>query len=186
MSELKEINHTEALEADKEYPFRASLTKIARCGMCRNGVGDYLVISCSKNHKLVYPLICGEHECPDYEYKPDHIEIIPEDKTLIFTRLIDRLLECNQCSHLLYGRCTGVKWDPFKIKDGKCEFFRDKSLICKHAIPYLQYGNHHRNNFCTLPPEERDGDTRRGWKWNCPGAHEKDIEYKKCYQGKLK
>jgi len=177
----KEINHTEGLEVDKEYPFRASLTEVARCGMCANQE-NYI---CSKGHNIVYPTITGEHECTDYKYKPDCIVVIPENKVFTFVGLRDRLPECNQCSHLLYGRCDGLHWYPFRIKDGKCEFFTDKSLICKYAIPYLQYGNHNRNNFCTLPPEERDGDTKRGWKWNCPNAHEKGIEYKKCYKSKI-
>jgi len=183
MSELIEINHTEELKVDKEYPFRASLTKVARCGMCANQEN----YCCNKEHDIIYPTIGGEHKCLDYEYKPDHIYLLPENKILIFTGLIDKLSECNRCSHLLYERCNGIKWYPFKIKNGKCEFFRDKSLICKYAIPYLQYGNHNRNNFCTLPPEERDGDyTKRSWKCNCPNAHKEGIEYRKCYQKKGK
>lgn len=172
-----------------EYPFRASLIKIARCGMCENTIredhgrdGD-LVIECTMGLELIYPLITGEHKCKLYKYKPIPQVKVPKNKLKTFVGLIDQLKECKQCSHNLQGYCDGIKWFPFET-DPKCEFFRAKNLICKYAIPYFQYGSTMRNNYCQLEPEKRAGDNKRGWKWNCPNAHEKSAEYYKCYNPK--
>ena len=162
------------LEDDVGYPFRASLTKKARCGMCIffSGMEN---LTCKVGHKLIFPLINGEHHCKDYRYKPWG--------TIL--KHSPRSAECKDCSHLYMGVCDGIKHHPFQ-KEPTCEFFRHKDLTCKNAIPMFQYGSYIRNNYCKLPPHLRDGDSSRSWKWMCPNAHTPDIEHRKCYKPKNK
>ena len=181
------------LENEKDYPFRASLTKVARCGMCENYVEpDYedgnIPISdyCEKGHEVVGPTITGEHDCKDYEYKPDRIDMPPEGRIFRFNGYVggseEMFNECYTCGHNFMGQCGGIGWVPIRKVNGVCEFYRDKKLTCKHAIPILQYGDHIRNNYCRLPPEKRDGDCSRGWKWHCCNAHTPYVESWKCYE----
>lgn len=158
------------LDDDKDYPWRSSLTKVARCGMCkmRISLGD----SCIAGRRIVYPLITGEHDCRHYRYLPDIIIILKP-----------KYPECELCSHWFKGICSGIEWRSFRTRS-ICEFYRDARTVCVHAIPTLQYGDHHRNNYCTLPPEQRDGDSKMGWKWMCPNAHTRYCEHLKCYRAK--
>jgi len=50
----------------KGYPWRASLTKKARCATCKRNSGAY----CTKGHKRQYPLYTKTHDCPDFDFKP--------------------------------------------------------------------------------------------------------------------
>lgn len=177
-----------SLEKDKDYPFRASLTKVARCGMClynghfKNGcLTDY---DCEKDHDIKYPTITNEHDCKDYKYLDDTIEVKEGMIYRGYSTPEPEFPECKECGYNFKGKCSGIQWIPIPIKNGKCQFFRDKNLICKYAIPTLQYSNHFRNNFCSLDPKLRDGDMKRGWKWMCPTAHEKYAEHYKCYKSK--
>lgn len=86
---------------------------------------------------------------------------------------------CKDCAFFCGGVCDGKKWLPFRKEPG-CEFFRDKNLTCRYAIPFIQYGNNLRNNQCKLPPQERKTDARNGWEWCCPDAHRSD--YMGCYK----
>lgn len=158
------------LDDDRDYPWQSSLTKVARCGMCRMRIslGD----SCIAGHRIVYPLMVGEHNCRDYRYLPDIIIILKP-----------KYPECELCSHWFKGVCSGIEWRSFRTRS-ICEFYRDARTICEHAIPTLQYGDHHRNNYCTLPPDQRDGDAKMGWKWMCPNAHNSHVEHLKCYRAK--
>lgn len=168
---LKELGLAlKELEDDKDYPWRASLTKVARCGMCQNCIG--LGEGCRAGHGIVYPLINGEHACPDYKYLPDIINIREP-----------KFPECELCSHWFMGTCIGIEWHSIRTRS-ICEIYRDARTICEHAIPTLQYGNHIRNNYCTLPPDQRDGDAKAGWKWMCPNAHNSYTEHLKCYKAK--
>lgn len=90
--------------------------------------------------------------------------------------------QCKNCSHFFADKCEGMKWFPFKTKP--CEFFRDKDLLCIHAIPYIQEDGFTRNNHCSLDVKQRDSseDVSRGQDWNCPLAHTKLVEYYKCYK----
>ena len=155
------------LEDDMDYPFLESFRKVDRCGMCWNCIG--LGEGCREKYKIVYPLIGGEHNCPGYKYQPDLI-IVQKPK----------YPECDLCSHWFMGVCSGIEWRSFRTRS-ICEFYRDAREICKHAIPFLQYGDHHRNNYCSLPPEQRDGDAKWGWKWCCPEAQSRYIGHMKCY-----
>lgn len=187
---LKKV-HNMKLEDKKDYPFRASLTKVARCGMCKNYVEPKfeediaLMDSCIKGHDIVGPTITGEHDCKDYEYRPDVIDMPPNGRIFRFNGYVGgseaMFNECNGCGHNFMGRCNGIGWVPIRKVNGICEFFRERYKTCKHAIPVLQYGNHIRNNYCRLPPEQRDGDVSRGWKWHCSNAHTSYVESKKCY-----
>lgn len=161
------------LDDEKDYPWRASLTKTARCFYCSHFFNDD---SCALEHQVVYPLINGEHHCPDYVYVPDKIPKIDNPFAVPESEY------CVKCSKFFQGACSGKSWIPIHIKNGRCEFFRDMDKTCKNAIPFLQYGNHIRNNYCKLPPHLRDGDCSRGWKWCCPQAHTEHIENKKCYR----
>lgn len=154
--------------------------------MCQNLRGSWETdCACNLDHKLVYPLITGEHHCKDYCFKPDVVILPPRGKIFRFSgygyTAQEMFPECYNCAHNFMGRCTGLKWIPIKKIDGICEFFREKGLICKNAIPMLQYPNHARNNYCKCPPHLRDGDGRQGWKWLCPNAHTKYVERKSCY-----
>lgn len=158
------------LDNDKDYPFQSSLTKVARCGMCQNMIG--LGVGCRARHRVVYPLMVGEHNCSDYKFQPDIINISKP-----------KYPECELCSHWFKGVCSGIEWRSFRTRS-ICEFYRDARTVCVHAIPVLQYGDHHRNNYCTLPPEQREGDMSRGWKWMCNNAHRSHVEHLKCYKPK--
>ncbi len=139
------------LSPRKSYPFRSSYIKKARCGTCQFN-NDF---SCLKGNEILFPTMAQEHNCKDYQYKKDSVPIIPKDKILLFRGLSDKLKECNDCTHNFENRCEGLKWFPY-TKHGECEFFRHKNTICKNAVPYLQYENHIRNNYCKLPPHLRD------------------------------
>lgn len=179
------IDETLELDPEKDYPFRSSLTRVARCGMCKKSKKVMnLAIECKKGLELKYPLLANEHDCKHYEYESHCIEEIPDDKIHNFIGIEARRPECNQCSHLLLGYCSGLRWHPAGIKDGKCEFFRDKKFTCKHAVPCLQYANGLRNNYCKLDPSKRDQTDNKNlsWKWMCPWAHEKSVETLKCHE----
>jgi len=184
------------LDPDVDYPFRSSLTKVARCGMCihfssyvEETEHDPLFYEkcelgkekCELGKEIRYPYMANEHDCQDYMYKPFKVPRIKEGYIKIFIGEIKKLKECDDCSHNLENYCEGVSHFPFKTTP-RCEFFRNKELICKHAIPYFQYGTTIRNNYCSLEPSKREGDMKRGWKWSCPWAHEKTAEYYKCYE----
>lgn len=155
------------LDDDNDYPWQSSLARVARCGMCKH----YADQGCTAGHRIVYPLIAGEHNCPDYRFQPD-----------IITIRTPKYPECDLCSHWFKGNCSGIEWHSFRTRS-ICEFYRDARTVCVHAIPMLQYGDHHRNNYCTLPPDQRDGDSKMGWKWMCP-AHTRYCEHLKCYKAK--
>ena len=165
------------LAESKGYPFRASLTKRARCAACQH-LGGFL---CRRGKDVQYPLYSNVHSCPAFKFKPLPFNV-PQD---CFNGL--DYPECANCGHNFRNICSGKRWIPVQIKDGKCEFFRDKKLICKYAIPYSQYCNHLRNNYCRLPPHLRDQekDVSRGWSWNCNFAHIKGIECFSCYKPKF-
>ena len=157
----------------KGYPWRASLTKKARCATCKRNSGAY----CTKGHKRQYPLYTKTHDCPDFDFKPSPPPGTGSEDELLFP-------ECSECGYNFVNKCTGIRWRPISKKDGKCEFFRHKDLICKNAIPYLQYCNHMRNNYCRLPPHKRDGAAKQRWSWNCPWAHGIGVERLHCYKPK--
>lgn len=164
------------LEPDKGYPWRSSLTKKAVCGMCAFCKADEQG-NCLKKHRIIYPLLNGEHHCKDYLFRPDNPKVYPGP----FGHA--DFPECENCAHCYNGICDGKRWLPLK-REPICEFFYDKKLVCKNAIPEVQYGNHIRNNFCKLPPHLRDGDSKRGWKWRCPNAHTQYAKNLKCYKPK--
>jgi hypothetical protein len=171
------------LDVNKDYPFRPSLTNLekARCGFCKFNGENELGYSCQLGHQIKYPTQVTEHFCQDYQYKEDKISEIPKGKLAIFMGIIDKLPECNECGYNLKNRCSGLRWYPFK-KEPQCEFFIDKGLICENAVPYLQYGNHFRNNYCKLEPKLRsDSYNQQSWECNCPQAHEKP-KYFDCYK----
>lgn len=161
------------LAKSKGYPWRASLTKIARCATC-----EFVVGGCRKGNELQYPLYSKTHNCPDFKFKPNPFDLVED----MFTKC--EYLECAECCHNFKDRCSGKRWYPVEIKEGKCEFFRHKDLLCKNAIPYSQYCNYLRNNYCKLPPHKRDQEERvsESWKWNCVFAHMKGIESYSCYK----
>lgn len=132
------------------------------CGTCKKSeMGKY---GCSAGHELKYPLITCKHECADFEYEPkgEEVFLTPFNQA--------NLTECESCAHELNGVCDGKRWIPFK-RNPYCEFFRSRGLTCKHAIPFIQYGNGHRNNKCALPPERRKTDAKRSKDCCCPNAH---------------
>jgi hypothetical protein len=135
---------------------------MAKCGMCKKC--EMGKLNCSEGHNLKYPLQVNEHDCPDYIYDESG-EIV---KMTLFN--IPEFEYCTDCAHHFNGVCDGKRLIPFK-KYPRCEFFRDKNLTCKNAIPYLQYGNGLRNNHCKLPASERKTDANRGDDWCCPIAH---------------
>lgn len=145
---------------------------MATCGMCkRSERGRHHV--CHAGHVVKFPLLVTEHDCPDYEYDPSGEVVINTP----FNRAI--LSDCPECGFNLNGVCDGKSWIPFKANP--CEFFRHKNLTCKHAIPFLQYGNEgFRNNHCALPPEQRKTDARQHQDWCCPNAHRHTSM--KCYE----
>lgn len=163
------MNERIQLEDEKDYPFRKSMTYSVRCGTCQNlrqPVGP-----CRLDNDLKYPLMVNIHDCKDFKFRPD-IPLPPDDFT------IANLPECIECAHFFSERCDGKRWVGFK-KDPVCEFYRNKNLICKNAVPFLQYGNRIRNNYCNLHPELRDGDQRNSWEHCCPTAH--SSTNKKCH-----
>lgn len=166
------------LKNEIDYPWRANLLTVARCGYCK--WHDEAKYTCSKGHEIKGPTQVNEHDCKDYEYLPCNVPMPEEGYIFMFLGQMKKREECNDCGYLFQGRCSGINWYPFAIKQGKCEFFRSKNKTCKFAIPRLQYGDLGRNNFCKLAPEQRDGG--RGWKWNCRNAHTENGEYKTCYQ----
>lgn len=162
------------LSDDIDYPFRASLTGVARCGLCKHH--DIRLIVCAAGLKIQYPTIAKEHDCPQYEYQKDVFKPTPFQ--------LCELTECATCAHELDGFCTGKHWLPFKTKP-ICEFYRAKSLTCRHAVPHYQDGcgpSLFRNNYCDLPPEQRDGYQNFGWKCCCPAAHTAAAEKLSCYE----
>lgn len=160
----------------KGYPWRASLTKKARCATCKFNKS----INCSKGNEVQYPLYSKTHNCPDFEFKENPFDLYEDD----FTRC--EFIECAECSYNFKNRCSGKRWIPIKKIKGKCEFFHHKDLICKNAIPYSQYCNHLRNNYCRLLPHKRDVPKwQQHWSWNCPFAHTKGVEKSlSCYKPK--
>jgi hypothetical protein len=121
------------------------------------------------------PTLAHEHDCEHYHYKkdqfkPNHFQHCAHDY-------------CNNCAFELDGFCSGKNWIPYKTEP-KCEFYRDKNKTCVNAVPIHQEGcgpDLFRNNYCRLPPEQRDGEQSSGWKHMCYQAHTKGAEYKKCY-----
>jgi hypothetical protein len=168
------------LRDEQGYPWRASLTKKARCGMCENI--RFNELECRLGHNLVYPLITGEHRCKDYKYKYELVILPPEGYIFISGVLLNSIFpECCDCAHNLLGRCDGVHCFPIMRINGNCEYFRSKCLICKNAIPMFQYGSYTRNNYCRLPPHLRDDPCKNGWKWLCPAANRAEAENMNCY-----
>ena len=55
------------LEKSKGYPWRPSLTKKARCGMCKHKRGSFGL--CSQGHNMKYPTLANVHNCKDYDYE---------------------------------------------------------------------------------------------------------------------
>ncbi len=165
------------LSDSKGYPWRASLTKKPRCATCEFLKG----LRCKKENEVQYPTYSCTHDCLDFKFKPRPSHGLYPD---VFNTC--KYDECKDCSYNFKNRCSGKRWIPIKIVDGKCEFFRHKDLICKNAIPYSQYCNHLRNHYCKLPPRKRDQNSRQSdsWSWNCLNAHKKGIEYMKCYKPK--
>ena len=168
----QEIENVIDLEKDIEtdYPFRPSLTDKtkARCGYCK--FEEEYFFGCQKGHELQYPLMVTSHNCPDYEFQPDKIPVIPNDMIKLGSfGNFEKFPECDECIYHFKNRCEGIRWYPIKQKDGKCEFFNHKNNLCKYAVPYLQYGNHFRNNHCRLPPEQRDPNSNQKyhWEYNC-------------------
>lgn len=162
------------LNDDIDYPFRASLTRVARCGLCKHH--DEHNIVCAVGLDIQYPTIAKEHNCPAYEYKKDNF------KRNMFQHC--ELQECSDCAHELDGCCTGKQWMPFKTKP-HCEFYRPKWKTCHYAVPHFQEGcgpQLFRNNYCERPPEERDGIQRGDWKCRCSAAHTAGAECLSCYQ----
>lgn len=106
-----------------------------------------------------------KHDCPDFEYDPDG-EIV--ERTLFNVPEHDY---CTDCAHHFKGVCSGKDWFPAKTVP-RCEFFRDKNLICKHAEPVIQYGNGLRNNKCNL----------KGGNSHCCYAH--TSTHLECYEAK--
>lgn len=157
-------------------PWRSSYTRKARCGMCVFFTGmNHL--DCAMGKKLRYPLIAKEHRCEYYSYLERYEPSKPHRDANQ-----GNLPECIECAHFLEEMCTGVRWYPFKI-DPKCEFFRSSELICKNAVPMLQYENKLRNNYCKLPPHLRHKNNN-DWKCMCPSAHEANAVYYSCYKPK--
>ncbi len=167
---------TDYLANSKGYPWRASLTKKARCAACQ----FIRSVTCLKGHKVKYPTYANTHNCCDFKFKPNPFDVYKDD----FNKIPYN--ECVECSHNFRNRCSGKRWIPITIIEGKCEFFRPKGLICKNAIPYSQYCNHLRNNYCKLPPHKRDQNERVRFSWshNCIHAHVKGIESNSCYKPK--
>jgi hypothetical protein len=176
------------LNDKQDYPWRDSLTNKARCACCQHyheipptdeeiidseGQAGY-AYGCSKKHELVYSLFSSEHDCPDFIFKPAE-RIFPTPFNHV------EFAECTTCGHNLNNICDGKQWMPVRIKDGKCEFWRDANLTCLYAVPYHQYIGGFRNNYCRLDPSKRDGDAKQGWKWNCLSAHTLNAKYLKCY-----
>lgn len=160
-------------------PWKSDPFKKARCGMCKKYDG----YSCKAEKELKYPLIINEHNCRDYEYNSNSASSSAKylrSKTFYSFTLFTH---CNECTFEFEGMCSGQRWIPVKTVDGKCEFFKPKSVACKNCVPMLQYGNNLRNNYCRLPPHLRDGDARGGWKYMCPGAHDPErVGHLKCYK----
>jgi hypothetical protein len=158
--------------------------------MCNNarriscGRDGDLVVKCEEGKELAYPLITNEHDCESYVYRSHRVRIIPDAKIATFVGLINRLKECDRCSYQFHEYCDGLHRYPFELKNGTCEFFRDKKLICRFAVPHFQYGTTMQNNYCKLKPEKRDGDSNQGWKWCCPSANTPRAERLKCYQAR--
>ena len=173
-----------------DYPFRPTRTnrERARCGFCKfNAVfyndGEFFGNDCTKGHKIKYPTQVTEHSCQDYQYLEDtKIEEIPDDKIKMFLGLIDKMPECGNCGHNFKNHCDGIKWYEFERRP-ICQFFIDKDLTCKYAVPFFQYGNHIRNNYCRLNPELRSDLYAQCWECCCVSAHKKP-KYLKCYTPK--
>ena len=149
-------------------------SKKAKCGMCLHYSNDQYNPFCKKGHNLKFPLIKNEHNCKDYKF----IERREPSLADIFTKL--EFDYCKECAFEFNDQCSGKSWIPFK-NDPKCEFFRDKKLVCKNAEPMLQYGNMLRNNYCKLPPHLRH-EGNNNWKTMCPNAHTHKAEKYKCYK----
>lgn len=134
---------------------------MATCGTCKKSrMGE---ISCEAGHEIQLPTMLNEHDCKDYDYEPAG-EIVAKTPFNVPEHEY-----CLDCAHELNGVCDGKKWIPYKTKP-RCEFFREKILICIHAYPFIQYGNGLRNNRCKL---KSDGQC-------CPWAHiENNL---KCYK----
>jgi len=169
------------MKADVGYPWRASLTKKARCAFCRHFVewGDREAYSCrcEKGHSLEGkgPYAVRLHECRDYEYVPLKLDNVPKIKLNI----------CKRCVNNIVGRCFAnrIRIHP---KEDRCSGFRDRRLLCRYAIPMVQGGGSLllRSNYCKRPPGSRDGEwyTEYTWSTLCPSAHEPAAEFKRCYK----
>lgn len=136
---------------------------MAMCGKCkRSERGRYHV--CHAGHKVKFPLLANDHDCPDYEYDTEGEKVCKTPFNQV------EFEYCAECGFNYNGVCDGKSWIPFK--SNPCEFFRHMELTCKHAIPILQYGNEGiRNNHCALPPEQRKTAARQHKDWCCPNAH---------------
>jgi hypothetical protein len=147
------------------------------CGMCKKALFDKTTLlgsmSWAAGHELKYPLITNKHDCKDFEYDQTGDMIRPT----LFNQA--DLPECTRCAHEFKGICDGKAWVPIK-RNPECEFFRDKSLTCRHAIPFLQYGSGIRKNRCSLPVNQRKTEARRGENFCCHNAHRNSSM--ECYE----
>jgi len=110
----------------KGYPWRASLTKKARCATCKRNSGAY----CTKGHKRQYPLYTKTHDCPDFDFKPSPPPGTGSEDELLFP-------ECSECGYNFVNKCTGIRWRPISKKDGKCNSFAIK--IWSARMPFRIY-----------------------------------------------
>lgn len=132
---------------------------MALCGKCKKSGPDHN--PCAAGREIQYPTMVNEHDCPDYEYDPSG-EVV--EKTAFNIPEHDY---CIECAHHFNGVCDGKGWVPYKTVP-RCEFFRDASMICSHAEPYIQYGNGIRNNKCIK------------FNRSCPWAH--SSSHLACYE----
>jgi hypothetical protein len=171
--------------ADKtDYPWRANFYTNARCSCCKSANAEQYFSGCAKGLEIQYPLYSNVHHCEGYEFKPTNYKLeIPAGYIMHFMGLMKMRPECLECCNNFESICDGMKWYPFEVKDGKCEFFRSKKSICKYAVSYFQYPNEMRNNYCMKPPAQRDKEYQNGnWTCNCSVGHEKYAESLKCYE----
>lgn len=165
-----------------DYPWRANFYTNARCSCCK--IFNWSS-GCGKGLDVQYPTYATVHKCEGYEFNPSEYKRARRmGKIKMFMAIIDARPECAGCVHNLEGECNGIHWYPFQIKNGKCEFYRNKALLCKYAIPYFQYGERIKNHYCMKSPALRDGDQKQGWEWNCPNADSPLAEELKCYEAR--
>jgi hypothetical protein len=175
------VNETEALDIAINYPFRASLITIARCGFCQQYGDSQYECWCKLHHKIHYPTHVDEHDCPDYQYHPHFVKAIPEDMIKDFMQLDPRLPECAKCFYQFHGYCAGLTSWPRGMKDGKCNDFLSASNRCKYAIQMFQWGDTIQNHYCSRPPEERDEEYARKHGWKCHCIHPLKQWHHECF-----